>query len=204
MYECRTAARRWVEFTIEDMDRPAVRSFVEVVEYNPEWPDHFDELRDRIWPAVRDVAAAIEHVGSTAVAGMAAKPVIDLDIVIPSRAELAVVITRLAGLGYEHRGNLEIEDREAFQTLRNQPPHNLYVCPRESIALRNHLALRDHLRGHPEDVLAYSNLKKELAVLFSHDIDRYVEGKTEFILAILAQQGFSTDRLEAIRRANRA
>jgi GrpB-like predicted nucleotidyltransferase (UPF0157 family) len=173
-----------------------------VVDYNPEWPEQFHRLRDRIWPSVRDIAVAVEHVGSTSVPGLAAKPVIDLDIVIASRGGVSEVAMRLTQLGYEHRGNLGVEDREAFTTPKNQPAHNLYVCPSDSLALRNHVTLRDHLRGHPTDVAAYSKLKKRLAEQFAHDVDGYVAGKTDFILSILAQYGFPADSLESIRRAN--
>lgn len=84
----------------------------------------------------------------------------------------------------------------------NQSAHNLYVCPRDSVALRNHVTLRDHLRVHPRDVVAYSSLKKQLAARFPDDIRRYVEGKTDFILSILAQYGFTSDSLDSIRHAN--
>jgi GrpB-like predicted nucleotidyltransferase (UPF0157 family) len=177
-------------------------TIVQVVDYNPEWPDRFCRIRDGIWPSVRDVAVTVEHVGSTAVPGLAAKPIIDLDIVISSRSDAPLIAMRLARLGYVHCGNLGIEDREAFRTPENQPAHHLYVCSCESTALRNHIALRDHLRAHRSDVVAYSNLKKQLAARFARDIDRYVEGKTDFILSILAQYGFSADHLDSIRRAN--
>jgi GrpB-like predicted nucleotidyltransferase (UPF0157 family) len=166
---------------------------VQVVDYNPEWPAWFGELRDRVWPSVRDIAVAVEHVGSTSVPGLAAKPVIDLDLVIPSRSELPWIVLRLGRLGYKHLGDLEIPDREAFSTLENQPAHHLYVCPLDSIALRNHIALRDHLRGHPADAAAYASLKKQLAKRFPHDIDRYAKSRTDLILSILAQYGLSAD-----------
>jgi GrpB-like predicted nucleotidyltransferase (UPF0157 family) len=72
---------------------------IEVVDYNPEWPNRFCQLRDRIWPSVDDFAVSIEHVGSTSVPGLAAKPVIDLDIVVRSRSEVGVAVTRLSQLG---------------------------------------------------------------------------------------------------------
>jgi GrpB-like predicted nucleotidyltransferase (UPF0157 family) len=184
------------------MNQSAPGRLIQVVDYNPRWPDQFEELRKRIWPTVSDIALAFEHVGSTAVPGLAAKPVIDLDLVIPSRKCLSSIVTRLDALGYRHQGNLGIEDREAFSTPANQPAHHLYVCPTDSIALGNHLTFRDHLRAHPEDASAYSTLKKQLAQQFAHDADRYVEGKTSFILSVLTQHGFSPDGLESIRRAN--
>lgn len=186
------------------MDPRTTRGIIRVVDYNPEWPDWFSRLRERVWPSVRDIAVAVEHVGSTAVPGLAAKPVIDLDIVIPSRSELPLMVERLGRLGYEHRGNLEVPDREAFSTSENQPAHHLYVCPRNSVALRNHITFRDHLRAHPSDAVAYSSLKKQLAERYPHDMDSYVEGKTDFILSILAQYGLSADCLNSIRRVNQS
>jgi GrpB-like predicted nucleotidyltransferase (UPF0157 family) len=176
---------------------------IQVVDYDPEWANQFCRLRDRIWPSISDFAIAIEHVGSTSVPGLAAKPVLDIDIVIPSRSDLQLAVTRLANLGYAHRGNLGIEDRDAFAAPLDGPALHLYVCPGESIALRNHLILRDHLRTHPSDVEAYSALKKKLAAEFSRDVDSYMEGKGDFISSILAQHGFSAESLESIRRTSR-
>jgi GrpB-like predicted nucleotidyltransferase (UPF0157 family) len=173
-----------------------------VVDYDPEWPRVFARLRARIWPSVSDFTLGIEHVGSTAVPGLAAKPVIDIDIVVAGRQEIPLAVERLTNLGYVHEGDLGIPDREAFDLPSGGPAHHLYVCPRESLALRSHLALRDHLRAHPQDVAAYSVLKKRLAQEFTHDIARYVEGKSEFILAILAREGFSPDSVESIRKVN--
>src|SRR6516165_7942438 len=85
---------------------------VQVVDYDPDWPRIFSQLKDQIWPSLRYVALAIEHVGSTSVPGLAAKPVIDIDIVIASRTDLPLLIQRLGALGYQHRGNLGIEDRD--------------------------------------------------------------------------------------------
>src|SRR5437667_4835478 len=120
-------------------------SMVVVVDYDPAWPDRFEQLRARIWPAVADVALGIEHVGSTAVPGLAAKPIIDMTVVVPSRPDVTVTIDRLATLGYRHRGNLGIEDREAFDHADGLPAHNLYVCPQETLGVINQLAVRDHL-----------------------------------------------------------
>ena len=175
---------------------------IEVMDYNPEWPRMFADLRDAIWPSVRDLAVGIEHVGSTSVAGLAAKPVLEIDLVIEGRGQMPMIVERLATIGYRHRGDLGIEDREVFAMPRGMPMHHLYVCTSNSLPLRNHLALRDHLRAHPPDATAYGNLKKELARKFPNDIDAYTEGKTEFILGILAKYGFSPASLDSIRRVN--
>ncbi len=172
---------------------------VQVIDYDPDWPRIFHRLKDRIWPSVRHVAIAIEHVGSTSVPGLAAKPVIDLDIVIASRAGLPLITPRLANLGYTHRGNLGIDDREAYLAPANQPAHHLYVCTQTSLALQNHIAVRGYLRTHASEAVAYSNLKKQLAERFPRDRERYVDGKTNFIVSILQQCGLSADALDSIR-----
>jgi GrpB-like predicted nucleotidyltransferase (UPF0157 family) len=185
------------------MKGPTSFAAVQVVDYDPDWPRVFRQLKGHIWPSARDVAVAIEHVGSTSVPGMAAKPVIDLDVVIASRTDLPVLLLRLAMLGYKHRGNLGIEDREAFMAPQSQPAHHLYVCLQNSVALRNHIAVRDYLRTHPSEAVAYSNLKKRLAERFANERERYVEGKSDFILSILKQCGFSAEELGSIKRTSR-
>ena len=171
------------------MDTPTSRRIIQVVDYRPEWIDEFNSLRDWIWPSVSSIAVAIEHVGSTAVPGLAAKPIVDIDIVLPSRDVMPLIVTQLARLGYRHQGDLAIPGREAFRSPQDQPAHHLYACPKDSLALRNHIAFRDHLRAHPADAAAYSGLKKRLPKQFSGDIDRYVAGKTGFILSILSHSG---------------
>ncbi len=174
---------------------------IEISEYNPDWPEQFAELRERLSRCLGDVAVAIEHVGGTAVPGLAAKPVIDIDVVIPLHAKVITSIGRLSRIGYVHQGNLGIQDRDAFTAPTGGPAHHLYVCRRGSAALRNHLTLRDHLRQHPEDLAAYATLKRTLAEGCA-DVDHYTRGKTDFILSILATYTFSAAELAMIRRAN--
>jgi GrpB-like predicted nucleotidyltransferase (UPF0157 family) len=174
-----------------------------VVEHDPGWAETFERLRSRIWPAVSDVATAIEHVGSTSVPGLAAKPIVDISVVVPTPADVPVGIARLATLGYVHSGNLGVEGREAFATPGGLPRHHLYLCPRDSLALANHLAVRDHLRAHPDVAREYGDLKQELARRYAGNIDAYTEGKTDAILRILRMAGFRSEDLEVIGRINR-
>lgn len=171
-------------------------------DYDPGWPDLFAELRASVWPAVEDLAICIEHVGSTSVPGLAAKPVIDIDIVVtPEHVEAA--IGRVVRLGYEHRGDLGIAGREAFRRPAGSPPHHLYLCASNSPALANHLAVRDHLRANPDVAREYGALKKRLARTFAEDTDGYVEGKTGFLLGLLRTVGFLDSDLADIERMNR-
>ena len=175
---------------------------ITVVDYDPTWPMVFEQLRTRIWPAVSDLATSIEHVGSTSVEGLPAKPVIDMTVVVSAKAHLPLVIDRLARLGYQHRGDLGVSGREAFSSPSETPAHHLYTCIEGNLGLRNHLAVRDYLRKHQSVALAYGALKKRLAAQFPHDSDGYVEGKTSFILDVLAEADFTEAELDEIRTIN--
>jgi GrpB-like predicted nucleotidyltransferase (UPF0157 family) len=174
-----------------------------VEEYDPAWPDDFELLRQRIWPHLADVALRIEHVGSTSVPGLAAKPIIDMTIVVASRNQVPKTIERLASLGYVHRGTLGIDDREAFDHPADLRRHNLYVCPAETIGVVNQIAVRDYLRVHPDAAARYGALKRQLAERFPSDIDSYVLGKTDFVLEILRRAGLTADQINKIEFDNR-
>jgi GrpB-like predicted nucleotidyltransferase (UPF0157 family) len=160
-------------------------------------------LRARIWPAVGDVAVSLEHVGSTSVPGLAAKPIIDLVVVVASRADVSTAIRRLGGLGYTHQGDLGIEGREALDSPKGGAlRHHLYCAPVGNVSLTNQVRFRDYLRTHPETAKAYGTLKQKLATAFADDIDGYSRGKTSFILGVLREAGFSAEQLDAIARMN--
>ena len=180
----------------------SARRRIFVVDYDPSWPEVFETLRRPIWGAVRDVALSVEHVGSTAVPGLAAKPVVDMDVIVASRDKVFTAVARLAGLGYVHAGNLGIEDREAFRNPEGLPPHHLYVCLQGSAALANHLAVRDFLRGNPTAAADYGRLKKQLAAQFPTDIDSYIAGKTAYLLEVLRGAGLPEPLLQKMGDAN--
>ena len=173
-----------------------------VVDYDSAWPSQFEALRAAVEAAVGETALAIEHIGSTSVPGLCAKPVIDLDVVVEGVDGVAAAIEKLAAIGYRHRGDLGIEGREAFASPHSDPRHHLYVCPLGNTGLRNHLAVRDCLRSHPELAAEYGQLKKDLARRFPQDIDAYMDGKTEFLLRILDRAGFAPADIRSIRAAN--
>jgi GrpB-like predicted nucleotidyltransferase (UPF0157 family) len=184
-----------------------------VGDYSPEWPQIFESLKKVFQSSLGDLLLEIHHVGSTSVVGLAAKPVIDIDLVVESRTILPEVISRLRGLGYEHRGDLGIPDREAFGRTselvpidgsgRTWPKHNLYCCHHDCAPLRNHLALRNYLRSHPDKAREYGELKKRIAIEANGDIDRYIEMKTPFILDILREMGLGPDDLLSIESQNK-
>jgi GrpB-like predicted nucleotidyltransferase (UPF0157 family) len=192
------AARRTPTFHAGKRLREAVQpaSPVDIIPYNPAWPLIFEGLKVVYASALGRLALAIEHVGSTAVPGLAAKPIIDIDVVIPSRAVLGEVIPRLAALGYRHQGDLGVPGREAFtregvdevprdSTGRRWPAHQLYICAADGDELRRHLLFRDWLRTHPVSLGEYGMLKAHLAQIYRDDLEGYTGAKTAFIDAAL-------------------
>jgi GrpB-like predicted nucleotidyltransferase (UPF0157 family) len=170
---------------------------VVVVPYDAAWPATFESVRERIALVLGDLAVGIEHVGGTAVPGLASKPIVDIDVVIRPETDIADVAARLAPLGYVHLGDLGIAGREAFRAAPDLPRHHLYVCAAGSAALHAHLILRDTLRADPALATAYGALKYDLAERFRDDRDSYTEGKTPFITSVLL------DVRERTRRALR-
>ena len=169
---------------------------IHIVNYDPQWPEVFTDLRGVLAIAIDTLVLSIEHVGSTSVPGLSAKPIIDIDIVIESSNLLPSVVDRLECLGYIHQGNLGISGREAFRRIaedvprshvkRTWPEHHVYVCPHDSPELARHLAFRNYLRQHPEQAVAYGNLKHEIAQCGARDRDAYTQAKTDFIERRLA------------------
>ena len=168
-----------------------------VVNHDPAWQAQFEELRQVLAVVLGDAATVIEHVGSTSVPGLAAKPILDINVVIESRAVLPLVIERLAAVGYEHEGDLDVPGREAFrpgdgtrpvvEPARTWARHHLYVCAQDNQELARHLAFRDWLRTHDEDARSYGALKRELARVHRNDVNAYCEAKTDFVEGVLAR-----------------
>ena len=196
-----------------------------VEDHNEEWAKEFDVLRAVYLEHLRQLIIDIQHVGSTSVPGLAAKPVLDIDIIIDNKEKLPSVINILDKLGYTHRGDLGIKEREAFKRASDKVPyhdghddldeqdehddrefkfaHNLYVCIAGSVSLENHISFRDHLRDNDKAVMEYSELKKELASKHEDDIDRYIDGKTEFITKILSITGINENDIQDITKQNK-
>lgn len=166
-----------------DLGNPVI-----IENYDSRWPQLFETLRSRLSAVLNELADSIEHVGSTAVPGLSAKPIIDIDILLRSSSDLAVVIRKLAEVGYEHRGDLGVSGREAFRANASNIQHHLYVCPPSSREYVRHIAFRNHLRAHLADANAYALLKRELASRFGSDRERYNQAKSEFVQRILSMQ----------------
>jgi len=161
--------------------------------YNPAWPQEFARIKAHIWPHISGLALGMVHVGSTSVPNLPAKPIIDIDIIIQSYVVLPQIVDALDKLGYEHRGDLGIATREAFQRPVDSPfmAHHTYVCPQDSPELARHRFFSEYLRQNPVAAAEYAALKQGLAQRYPNDIDAYVDGKTEFIQKILHTGGLT-------------
>lgn len=170
-----------------------------IQEYNRQWPADFQRIKTILSDALTGIPVTIEHVGSTAVPGLAAKPIIDIDVVLADRNDFESIKERLAQIGYYHNGDQGIADRDVFKrtgelTLHNvldRIAHHLYVCPTESEELKRHLLFRNYLRSNELARNEYQQLKQQLAEEANHDRKCYAQLKEEkakvFIEIILAK-----------------
>lgn len=177
---------------------------IEVVDPSPRWAKEFLQVAAVLREALADVASAsVEHVGSTSVPGLAAKPVLDIDVIVDA-AEVGAAVAALESAGYVHRGDLGVTGREAFRAP-GAPRRNVYVCTAGTTNVRNHLAVRDVLRSNEDLRDAYGSVKRALAADSEMDIDTYIAGKSAVLQQVLEVSGeFSADELAAIHRLNDA
>jgi len=160
-----------------------------VQEYDDRWPTWFRDIGRELRDVLDGLFRRLEHIGSTAIPGMVAKPIIDLVVVIePGR--LADVIERLSDFGYTHEGDRGIPGREAFRPIADRRPasfprHHLYVCPHGNRSLQEQIAFRDYLRERPEEAARLSAHKRALCIEHDNDKDRYIVGKSEMVRGII-------------------
>ena len=154
--------------------------------YDPEWPDRFESESARIREVLGDTAVRIEHVGSTSVPGLAAKPTIDIQVSVPSMVPRSAYTDPLVGLGYRWALDPSTDEHEFFSKDEDgERAFHVHVCATGSKWERRHLAFRDWLRAHPSDAADYERLKRELADRHPRDTYSYASAKTEFIQEIM-------------------
>lgn len=164
---------------------------VEVVPYTSEWKLRFEDFKKRLEVSLEGIGVKVEHVGSTSVQGLWAKPKIDIDVEIPV-GSFEEVKQRLASLGYYHNGDQGIKGREVFKLPRNLAAqayrhyrHALYICVAGSREFARHVAFRDYLRAHSAVRDAYSEVKRKAADICNNDIQAYMDAKGEFVTKTL-------------------
>jgi GrpB-like predicted nucleotidyltransferase (UPF0157 family) len=164
---------------------------IELVTYDPSWPRLFDEERAllaRILPV--DQVLSIEHAGSTAIPGLAAKPIIDIFIAVRSiEAARTALVGPIEGIGYVYWAENPNKDRMFF--VKGMPPygdrrtHHIHVFEPTSEFFRRALAFRDYLRAHPDEAEQYRQLKQELAQRHRSDREAYSRAKDSYVLAVV-------------------
>ncbi|MCV2402240.1 GrpB family protein [Marinomonas sp. C2222] len=155
---------------------------VEVVPYSPQWPSLFESEKKALLLGLKSVVSQVHHIGSTSVVGLSAKPIIDIILEVPSLTELDANSEVFQGLGYEVMGEFGIERRRYYRKGGDNRTHQIHAFEIDDPHITRHIAFRDYLIAHPEVMLAYQELKVRLAHECNNDIDKYCDGKDDFVL----------------------
>ena len=162
------------------------KGIVRLLAHDEHWHQLFADEKARIADAAGALVLAIEHVGSTSVCGIAAKPILDIAVAVPDKASGELAVAPLENLGYIYRGENGIAGR--FYFVKGAPEartQHLHMYPAGSEEFENHLAFRDYLRRNPPAAARYDRLKKTLAEKYPNDRDAYLDGKAAFVGRIL-------------------
>ncbi|WP_256840398.1 GrpB family protein [Ornithinimicrobium faecis] len=175
---------------------------VEVVPADPEWGRQFERVADDLGGALRSLPVhAIEHVGSTSVPGLAAKPILDIDVLVMSE-DIPAAINALEAAGYTHQGDLGVPGREAFLAPDDSPRRHVYLSTPDNLHIKNHLAVRDVLRSRTDLRDEYAAVKLALATEPHIDSDTYGARKSEVLQKVLAESSLSEHELRAVLLLN--
>jgi GrpB-like predicted nucleotidyltransferase (UPF0157 family) len=155
-----------------------------IVKYNPEWITHFEKIKAKLWYVLNGTNIEIEHVGSTSVPKLDAKPIIDIDVICYQDADFQGIKKCLESLGYFHNGNQGVEGREVFKRngigkddVLDKITHHLYVCKHDCWELQRHILFRDYLRKNEIAKEFYQNLKYQIAEEANQDRKLYAHLK---------------------------
>lgn len=167
------------------------RKIVEVVSYRPQWKLLFEDERKLLKKAVGEYAIEIEHIGSTSVFGLDAKPIIDIVVAVEKIEDAEKCVPPLENIGYEYRGEQGIAGRYYFSKgTPTLSTHHLNVVEINGDFWKSHILFRDYLRQHDDAAAEYGNLKRKLAAKYKNNRKEYTESKAEFIEKVLTAAGF--------------
>ncbi|KOA19416.1 dephospho-CoA kinase/protein folding accessory domain-containing protein [Clostridium homopropionicum DSM 5847] len=157
---------------------------IEVVPYNLNWVKKYLDEAEKVKKIMADELVKIHHIGSTAIPGISAKPVIDILVEVKNIRDVDNYNEEMKEIGYIPKGEYGIEGRKFFLKGEINRTHHVHVFEMGNSEIKRHLNFRDYMISHPEEAKSYSELKKELAIKFIHDIDGYCNGKDGFIKEI--------------------
>ncbi|SDC23241.1 GrpB domain, predicted nucleotidyltransferase, UPF0157 family [Pelagirhabdus alkalitolerans] len=157
---------------------------VEVCSYDDEWTKRFEDEAKVLKNIFKDELVAVHHIGSTAVPGLKAKPIIDLMPVIRNIERVDLFNEDMERVGYETLGENGLAGRRYFQKGGEQRSHHVHVYQFGSPEIYRHIAFRDYLSAHPEIKTTYGELKEKLAKQFPYDIESYIAGKNDLVSVI--------------------
>jgi GrpB-like predicted nucleotidyltransferase (UPF0157 family) len=160
---------------------------VEIVPYDPAWPEQFAELGRELRAGLGDIALRIDHVGSTAVPGLAAKPIIDVQVSVAAFEPLAAFKQPLERLGYVFRVDNPERTKRYFREPRGRRRTHVHVRRVGSFSEQWALLFRDYLRAHREEAAGYEAVKRRLAIQFEEDRHAYTDAKVSPMWAIIRQ-----------------
>lgn len=167
---------------------------IRIVEYDPDWPLRFEAERRKVIEAVDGRISTVIHIGSTAVPGLCAKPIVDIMAGVSGLGEAEALLPPLAGLGYDDIS--KIDDNDAWFYCLGRAPENpsdttryfhLHLMCENSDEWKRHVDFRDYLRLHPETAADYCTLKRGLAERFRNQREAYTESKTRFVREVEAK-----------------
>ncbi len=158
---------------------------VVVSEHHARWAQLFEQEAARLGPVFGDLLLEIHHIGSTAVPGLPAKPVIDIMPIVKNITQVDLLNGQMQSLGYEAMGECGLAGRRYFRKGGDDRTHNIHAYQWDNRqAIERHLAVRDYLRTHPAMAREYGELKQRLAKQFPEDIYGYMDGKDSFVKAL--------------------
>ena len=160
-------------------------TLVEVVPYDPNWTNAFSAAEALLRNALREWVVAVDHIGSTAVPGLPAKPIIDVDVTLAGPDVVSDASAALVKVGFEPRGNRYDDAVWAFLLKRPAPQIRAYLCPPSNKTHERRMLFRNYLRQQEDVASAYAVLKHQLAEQFPYDGDRYTAEKSSFISKVV-------------------
>jgi GrpB-like predicted nucleotidyltransferase (UPF0157 family) len=167
---------------------------IEIVEYTPKWATTYQQEKELINAVLNQELLDIQHIGSTSVPGLGAKPILDILIAVQGLGTAEKYCTQLQSLGYEHVSHAEDAERLFFR--KGTPrTHHLHIVEHGSWTYWRHILFRDYLLAHPEIAQQYEQLKREMALKFKADRVAYTQSKAKLVQLIVAQALAEADRL---------